>query len=112
MVVSFSLSRRNTMPMCIHSLCQMFTEYIVFLTTVPLAPNTESDMQKVINKHLLTEFPVKGNFDDNRGIAIQASKVSELDRRPPLSGKAAVLFWLKMALWSRSGSQNRIQHQP
>lgn len=98
--------------MCIHSLCQVFMEYIVFLTTVLPAPNTESYMQKVINKHLLTELPLKGNFDDNRGTTIQASEVSEQDRRPPLSGKAAVLFWLKMASWARSGSQNRIQPQP
>lgn len=87
-------------------------EYIASLTTVPLAPHTESDMQKVINKHLLTEFPLKGDSDGNRGTAIQASKVSELDRRPPLSGKAAVLFWLTMASWAKIGCQSHTQPQP
>lgn len=51
-------------------------------------------MQKVLNKYLLIEFLLK-DFDDNRGPAIWASKVSELDRRLPPSGWGCSVFLSK-----------------
>lgn len=33
-------------------------------------------MQKLLHKYLLTEFPLKGDFDENRGTTTQVSEVS------------------------------------
>lgn len=81
MVVSFLYFKEVTCTCCISSLSQVSYRHIGFLITVPPAPSTESETPKVLNKYLLTEFPLKGDFDEIRHLGVQASKVSELDSR-------------------------------
>ena len=83
---------------------------IVFLTTVPLAPSTDSDRHKFsITIDTVDRVSSQRSFWWERRYSsewVQASKVSKLDRRPQPSGKAIVLLCPKTASWARSGSEN------
>lgn len=93
---------------CINSLGRVFYRTYGFPHHCTSSPKHKLWHAEVLNnnKYLLTEFPLKGDFEEDTGMAIQASKVSELDRRMPPSGKAVLRLCLKTASWARPGSEN------